>query len=224
MALEVLTKDTSALSDAELAEMADLSVECPRGYDIGTLSKEREKWVLVTQAHDGAKLHGFAFLTLERIGGTPSYLIGLSVVKRTTKRDSVLKAMMADGYRRAILAFPDEDVLVGTRLFAPSAFGAYENLEEIVPRQAHRATGEERQWMRRLAKRFGVESQLNDRTFVLSGENEPQPGLDFDSAKPEKLDVAYGEFFSDVKPEKGGALIGFGWAMAEYLATFSPDN
>ena len=30
---------------------------------------------------------------------------------------------MADQFRRALLAFPDEDVLLGTRLLAPTASG-----------------------------------------------------------------------------------------------------
>ena len=65
-------------------------------------------------ARDGSKLKGFAFCTLERIGGTPCVLIGLASIARTTKRDTVLRALMTDLFRRAVLAFPDEDVLVGS--------------------------------------------------------------------------------------------------------------
>ena len=50
MAFSVVTKDTTALSDAELAEMADLCVDRNPNFDIGFLSKERESWVLVTMA------------------------------------------------------------------------------------------------------------------------------------------------------------------------------
>jgi hypothetical protein len=39
-------------------------------------------------------------------------------VKRTSKRNSVLRALMLDQFRRSVLAFPDEDVLVGTRVAA----------------------------------------------------------------------------------------------------------
>lgn len=222
MAIEVETKDTTALSDAELEEMANLSMEGCAQYDIGMISKERENWVLVSQAREGTKLKGFSFFTLERIGGTPSFLIGMSVVKRGAQADSILKAMMRDGYSRAILAFPDEDALVGTRLFNASGFAAYDHLEEIVPRQDHRITGEERQWIRRLAKRFGMEASLDDQTFVVSS-SDVQPGLDFESPKPDKLESDYGLYFANVK-NKGDMLIGFGWAMAEYLDTFSPDN
>ena len=84
MALEVETKDCTALSDAELAELADMCTGGPAGYEIGVLSKYREDWVLVSQAREAGKLHGFAFCTLERIGGTPCLLIGLASVKRSS--------------------------------------------------------------------------------------------------------------------------------------------
>ena len=115
MAIDVETKDCTALSDAELGEMGDICTGGSAGFDFGLLSKQREEWVLITLARSEGKLHGFSFCTLERIGGTPSVLIGLASVKRTSKRDAVLKAVMHDQFRRAVLAFPDEDVLVGTR-------------------------------------------------------------------------------------------------------------
>ena len=80
MSIVVTTKDCTALSDAELAEMADMAVEHVPGYDIGYLSKEREEWVLVTDAREDSKLRAYSFCTLERIGGTPSLLVGLAVV------------------------------------------------------------------------------------------------------------------------------------------------
>ena len=47
-----------------------------------------------------------------------------------------------DQLRRAVLAFPDEDVLVGTRLLGPGAFAAFDGLADIVPRPGHRASCE----------------------------------------------------------------------------------
>ena len=76
MAIEVETKDCTALGDAEMAEMADLCADGPAGFDIGLLSKQREEWVLITLAREAGKLHGFSFCTLERIGGTPVRALG----------------------------------------------------------------------------------------------------------------------------------------------------
>jgi hypothetical protein len=222
MAIEVETKDCTALSDAELSEMADICVDGPSGYDVGLLSKLREDWVLVSQARDNGKLHGFCFCTLERIGGTPSLLWGLASVKRTNKRDTVLRAIIADQFRRAILAFPDEDVLVGTRLLDASGFQSFAQLEDIVPRPGHKATGEERAWSRRLAKRFGVESRIDDRSFIVTGEGDTQPGMDIESLKPEAIDENVREYFKEVDTKRGDALIAFGWAMAETLSKYSP--
>ena len=213
----VTTKDCTALSDAELAEMADLCAERPPGFDIGFLSKQREEWVLVTHAREGSKLRGYSFCTLERIGGTPSLLVGLASVDRTAKADSVLRTIMADQYRRALLAFPDEDVLLGTRLLAPEGFRAFAGLVDVVPSPGHKPTGEERAWARRLAKRFGCEDRLDDRAFVLKGDRSPAGGLDFLASKV-KLPEGVEELFGDLDSHGGDRLVAFGWAMAEDLA------
>ncbi|MCB0971222.1 MAG: hypothetical protein KDA97_06845, partial [Acidimicrobiales bacterium] len=103
MAIEVETKDCTQLGDAELAEMADLCADGPSRFEIGTLSKAAESWVLVSLARDNGKVKGFAFSTLERIGGTPSVIIGLASIKRTSKRDTVLRGIVTDQLRRAVL-------------------------------------------------------------------------------------------------------------------------
>ena len=216
MAIEVETKDTTALGDAELAELADICAEGPAGYDVGMLSKQRESWVLVTQAREEGRLAGFAFCTLERIGGTPCLLIGPASIGRPTARDEVLAAVAGDQFRRAVLAFPDEDVLVGTRLVDPAGFKVFAGLEDVVPRPGHKASGEERAWGRRLAKRFGAEGRIDDRSFVLAGDGSVPCVLDHESPDPADPEVA--TFFSVLDRARGDSLVAFGWAMAEDLA------
>jgi hypothetical protein len=218
MAFEVETRDCTALSDSDVSEMADICADGTAGYDVGILSKHSGEWVLITRVHEGTKLAGFAFCTLERIGGTPSMLVGLASIKRTAKRDTVLKALMADQYRRAVLAFPDEDVLVGTRMRDAAAFQAFKGLDDIVPRPGHKATGEERAWGRRLAKRFGAEGQIDDRTFLVTGDGNACGILDFETTKPETIKSEVAAFFKGLKANRRDYLIGFGWAMAEDLA------
>jgi hypothetical protein len=218
MAMTVITKDTTALSDAELAEMADLCVDREPNFDIGFLSKQREDWVLVTQAREGTKLRGYSFSTLERIGGTPSLLVGLLLVDRNAKSDQTLKAILHDQFRRALLAFPDEDVLLGSRLTSPDGFRAFAGLEDVVPRLGYKPTGEDRAWGRRLAKRFGSEKSIDDQTFIMTIAPGPVGGVDYCAAKgvvPEGVEL----FFKGLKPEKGQRLVVFGWAMAESLAS-----
>jgi hypothetical protein len=218
MPIDVETKDCTALSDAELGEMADICTDGPAGYDVGLLSKQRDEWVLITQVRDSGKLLGFSFCTLERIGGTPCLLWGLSSVKRSSKRDSALRAMCGDQFRRAVLAFPDEDVLVGTRFIDPGAFQSFKGLEDVCPRPGHKNTGEERAWSRRLAKRFGAEGRIDDRSFVVTGDGSPCGVSDFDALKPETIDPDVAGFFESLDRRRGDCLIAFGWAMAEDLA------
>jgi hypothetical protein len=220
MALDVTTKDCTQLSDTELAEMADLCAEGGSGHDIGTLSKQAEAWVLVTLARDGNNLRGFSFSTLERIGGTPSVIIGMAFVKRHSRRDAALKAIMAENYRRALMAFPDEDVLVGTRMNVPDAFEAYKVLVDINPRPGHKASGEERAWGRRLAKRFGVDAAYDDQSFLARGDGTPPLVLDHRSLKPEKIDPEVAKLFKPLKAKDGDSLVTFGWIMAEELLKY----
>jgi hypothetical protein len=219
MSIQVETKDCTTLGDAELAELADLCAEGPIPYEIGILSKQAEAWVLTTQARENGKLKGFAFSTLERIGGTPCVLVGLASLKRTAKRDTVLRAMVQDQLRRAVLAFPDEDVLYGTRFTTPSGFEAFKSLNDVVPRPEHKASGEERAWGRRLAKRFGVEtSAYDDRTFKATGNGSYPEVFDHDSLKPESIPADVAAFFKGFDAKRGDSLVAFGWAMAEDLA------
>ena len=217
MAMVVATKDCTALSDTELVEMADLSAGRQPEFDIGFVSKQREEWVLVTQAREGTKLRGYSFCTLERIGGTPSLLVGVASVDRVARAETALKAMMADQFRRALLAFPDEDVLLGTRLCSADGFRAFSGLDDVVPRPGHRASGEERAWARRLVKRFGGESTLDDRTFVVKGDGSVVGGFDFCAPKV-KLAEGVEELFASVRTDSGDRLVACGWAMAEDLA------
>jgi len=219
MSIQVETKDCTALGDAELAELADLCADGPIPYEVGLLSKQADAWVLVTQVTENGKLKGFAFSTLERIGGTPSVLIGLASVKRTAKRDTVLRAIVHDQLRRAVLAFPDEDVLFGTRFATPGGFEAFRTLNDVVPRPDHKASGEERAWGRRLAKRFGIEaSAYDDRSFLATGTGSHPEVFDHESLKPEGIPTDVTAFFKGVKADRGDSLVAFGWAMAEDLA------
>ncbi|CAN5197610.1 hypothetical protein BH20ACT3_BH20ACT3_05520 [soil metagenome] len=218
MAIEVETKDCTALGDAELAELADLCANGPSRFEMGVLSKAAESWVLVTLARDKGRIRGFSFSTLERIGGTPSVIVGLASIKRTAKRDTVLRAIVADQLRRAVLAVPDEDVLVGTRFATVAGYEAFRALHDIVPRPDYSATGEERAWGRRLAKRFGIDStRYDERSFVVRGDDAYPEVLDHDSLKPEKLASGYEQFFTDVDAGRGDCLIAFGWAFADDL-------
>ncbi len=212
MALQVETRDCAALTDGDLDEMASMG----GAFDIGALSKAKEDWVLSTTCRVEDKLHGCTFSTLERIGGTPCVLLGLMSVKRTSKRDQVLKGLMAEAFHRALMAFPDEDVVLGSRFVTAGALEAFKQLDEMIPRPAHRAVGEERAWGRRLAKRFGVDSTYDEQSFVAKS-NGQSGFLDHETLKPEKVKPEVAALFTGVDQKKAGSLIVHGWVMAEDL-------
>ena len=219
MTFEVETKDCTALSDGELADMADIVADGPAGFDIGLLSKQREEWVLITQVRDAERLLGFSFCTLERIGGTPCVLWGLVSAKRCAEREAVLDVLRADQFRKAVLAFPDEDVLVATRVRHPGAFAAFAGLEDICPRPGYRVSGEERAWSRRLAKRFGAEGRVDDRSFAVRGDGSPCPVFDYEPEQASTVDPNVAALMATLDGQRHDVLIVFGWAMAEDLAT-----
>ncbi len=217
MAIKVVTKDCSALGDAELAEMADFCVATV-GHEVGMLSKQAEEWVLVSRAFDGEALGGFLFSTLERIGGTPAVVIGLASIDRSARRDRVLRALMSEQFHKARMAFPDEDVVVAGRATTTGAFRALDGLADIRPWPDVRANGEERAWGRRLAKRFGTDS-FNDRTMVAADEGY-QLIIDHDSDANGAHDDTIG-LFAQVAPVDGQFLIIWGWAMVEMLEQYA---
>jgi hypothetical protein len=212
MSIDIVTNDAVALTDSDLDEMASMG----GAFDIGAVSKAKEDWVLATVARIDGKLHGFTFSTLERIGGTPCVLIGLMSVRRSSKRDQVLRGLMAEAYHRALMAFPDEDVVVGSRFVSADALDAFKELDDVTPSPGSRAVGEERAWGRRLAKRFEVEGQYDEKTFVVRKDGR-EGFIDFESAKPDAVDATRRELFAQVPADAGGSLIVYGWTMAEDL-------
>jgi hypothetical protein len=211
MPLEVTTNDASSLTDADLDEMGSIE----GAFDIGAISKAKEDWVLTTVARIDGKLHGFMFSTLERIGGTPCVLIGMLSVRRHSKRDTVMRGLMGEAYHRALMAFPDEDVVVGSRFVSADGLEAFDKLDEVTPAPDSRAVGEERAWGRRLAKRFGVDRRYDAKTFIAS--NGQSGFLDFESSKPEKLDPEVVAMFASLKPKSADVMVAYGWTMAEDL-------
>lgn len=222
MAFEIETKDCNALSDAEISDMADLCADSPLRFEMGELSKETEEWVLCCQAMENGRLKGFGFYTLERIGGTPAIIIGLGSIGRSSRRDAVLRGMITDLMHRAVMAFPDEDVVVGLRMQTPDGFDVLKTFHDIVPRPDHKASGEERAWGRRFAKRFGLSPlRYEDRKFVAKGKGQRPCAFDYLSTKPEKIDPGVIALFDNVDVDNGDVLVGFGWAMSEELAKFA---
>jgi hypothetical protein len=211
MPLEITTNDAVSLTDADLDEMGSME----GAFDIGAISKAKEDWVLATIARIDGKLHGFMFSTLERIGGTPCVLIGMLSVRRHSKRDTVLRGLMGEAFHRALMAFPDEDVVIGSRFARADGLEAFDKLDDVTPSPGTRAVGEERAWGRRLAKRFGVDAKYDANTFVAK---QGQSGfLDHESSKPEKLDADVVEMFGVVDARRGDAMVVYGWTMAEDL-------
>jgi hypothetical protein len=162
------------------------------------------------------KLHGFMFSTLERIGGTPCVLLGMLSVKPTTKRDQILKGLLGEAYHRALMAFPDEDVVVGSRFIDSDALEAFKSLTEMIPRPDHKAVGEERAWGRRLARRFGCEATYDEQSFVIKS-NGQSGFMDFKSLKPGKAPADINAMFKTVSAKKAGVLVVHGWTMTENL-------
>ena len=219
MAIEVETKDCTMLGDAEIEEMADLCADGPNPFGIGLISKQTEEWVLISTAREGGRLKGFTLFTLERIGGTPSVIIGLASIHRTSKRDTVLRALMTEQLRRAVLAFPDEDVVIGARFNEPSGFEAFKILTGIVPRPGHKSSGEERAWGRRFVKRFGLSTLTYDeKRFTSPGKGTQACVMDHTSLKEEKIDADVAAYFDKLNVADGDVLVATGWALSEDLA------
>ena len=66
-------------------------------------------------------------------------------------------------------------------MLSADGFRAFQGLADVVPGAGQKATGEERAWGRRLAKRFGADGRIVDRSFVVSGDGTEAGGFVFAS-------------------------------------------
>ncbi|MGH9039450.1 MAG: hypothetical protein ACRDZ3_04395, partial [Acidimicrobiia bacterium] len=172
------------------------------------LDKQVESFPRVSLVTADEEVVGFLFGSLERIGGTPCVLWGLGTARDASAAEPVVSAMTTELFRRAAISFPDEDVLVAGRFAHPTVYQLFGGLQEPVPRPGYKASGEDRAWGRRLAKRFGCDDRYDDRAFRAEGQGAPEPLLDVElSGSPEP---AVTELMSSVERERGDSLIAFG--------------
>jgi hypothetical protein len=214
--MSIESRDSVSLKPAELDELGQFVAGI--GLPIGDerLDRHVEQYPLVALCSEDADVHGFLFGSLERIGGTPCILWGLGATKRGRTARPTLEALVGELYRRAAISFPDEDVLVAGRIAQPAAYALLVGLADVCPRPNYTPNGEERAWGRRLARRFGCDARYDDRKFRLKANGKSEAVLD---SRHVKLGgKAAADLVGTVRPEKGEAVIAYGWAMAEALA------
>lgn len=223
MAIQVSTIDANTLEAPDAQAIVDMSSVSANVFSAEHIdAASQTDWVLCTLARQGDQLVGAIFSTLERVGGTPAVLLGLCALVDDDSCSDVLDALMSEVYHRALMAFPDEDVLFGAQFNTIGGFAAYSELSELIPRPDYKPTGEERAWGRRLAKRFGVgASRYNDRAFHASGKGE-QPVV-FDTALSNGLD-GLDTLFEPVDKDNGDTLITHGWISPEKLAVLGSEE
>ena len=131
----------------------------------------------------------------------------------------MLRAVIGDHLRRAVLAFPDEDVLVGTRFNDAGGFEAFKvavatSCPAPATRPRARSGPGAAGWpsasaSRRRATTTRPSSSPGDGTHPLV--------FDHESLKPEKIDAEVAAQFDHLDLDRGDCLVAFGWVMAEDL-------
>ena len=195
-----------------LAEHTDLTREAERlGY--------RDAWSWEADGLD-------AFSPLAVAGLATGLRLGTAIVNVYTRGPATIAqcaAGLADIAPGHDADRVEDQIAVELARFAE--VGPTPELMEAVRAQAERAwlsalaSGEERAWGRRLAKRFDIPT-YDDRAFVATGDGSYPACLDHESLKPETIDPEVRAFFDGLDEERGDSLIAFGWAMAEFLAKF----
>ncbi len=215
--MEIDSRDSDTLKPPELDELGQVLTANDLGLEDEEIDRQVETFPLIVTATQDEQLEGFLFASLERVGGTPCVLWGLGSTRPNAATKKLLSKMSEELYRRAAITFPDEDVLVGGRFATASAYGLLDGLDDRVPRPDYKATGEERAWGRRLAKRFGCDDNYDDHAFLVERPEGWEPVVDAANLNGNTPKIAKG-LFDDVDPTEGQALIAFGWALAEDLA------
>jgi len=232
MAITFETKDCIALTEQDYDARAYLCAQGPNPRCRELLESEGDNWVLVAMGFEGDTLRGFSFFTLDRIGGTPGIVVGLSLVACFSKRKTVMRGLMIEQFKRALISFPEEDVIVGTRVDDISSYDIFWQLHDIIPRPHYAANGEDRAWGRRLAKRFGVDNSAYDaREFKVTGGGEPSPVWCYNAADNSDTRKTGGvgckmtraelkRLFKKIDANQGDSLIVHGWVRKEDLTKF----
>jgi hypothetical protein len=218
--MNVESRDSVSLKPAELDELGQLLLAVGLSIADAELDRQVEAFPLAVMVSDDDELQSFMLGSLERIGGTPSILWGLGATRRGRNAGASLRAMTAELSRRAAISFPDEDVLVATRLAQAPVYALLSTYANIVPRTGYLPSGEDRAWGRRLAKRFGCDAGYDDRTFRVEGKGRkpsPLPVLDGSTVKATG-GAKVVQLVGQLDPARGQGLIAFGWAIAEDLA------
>jgi hypothetical protein len=208
------SRDTVSLKPAELDEFGELIRDC--GYEIedSVIDEHVEKYTIIVTVRDVA-LEGFLFGSLERIGGTPATLWSFGAVRKGKRSKEAAELLLSELYRRSAISFPDEDVLIGTRLAFPSTYAFLAQRQDVVPRPGYTPTGEERNWARHLAKRFDCETTFDEKTFYTKKSKKSTP-LFFTAAIKTTNKVAIG-MVGEKDYVKGESVIAFAWATADEL-------
>jgi hypothetical protein len=215
MAIE--SRDSISLKPAELDEFGLFLKTVGLPLADQQLDQHVEQFPLIAVVTEDDELHGFLFGSLERIGGTPCILWGLGGVRKGRTARPSLEGLLGELYRRAAISFPDEDVLVAGRIAHPAAYALLGSLADVCPRPKYTPNGEERAWGRRLARRFGCDARYDERTFKVK--KGPASELVLDSRHVKLGGKAAVDLVGTLNPAKGEALIAYGWAMAEHLAS-----
>jgi hypothetical protein len=219
--MNVESRDSVSLKPVELDEFGQLLLAAGLPISDADLDLQVEQFPLVVLAHRDDELQGVLLGSLERIGGTPSILWGAGVARKNRDAPSTLRLMTSELSRRAAISFPDEDVVVAARVHRPSAYTMLQTYANVVPRPGYTPNGEDRAWGRRLAKRFGVENHFDDKTFRVAVKGRRPPCLPvFDASAVKATGGAkIVSLVGDLEAQKGQAMIAFGWAVAEELAS-----
>jgi hypothetical protein len=218
--MNVESRDSVSLKPAELDEVGQIFHSNGLPISDEELDRQVESFPLAVLASSEGDIHGLMLGSLERIGGTPSILWGMGVVRKGKNASETLKAMTGELTRRAAISFPDEDVLVAARLAQPSCYVLLQSYADVVPRPGYTPNGEDRAWGRRLAKRYGNDGHFDDREFKVAVKGRKPPCLAVFDTSPVKATggAKIASLVGTLDAARGQAMIAFGWAVAEDLA------
>ena len=221
--MNVESRDSVSLKPAELDEFAQLLGSSGLSLTDEQLDLQVEAFPLAVVAMFESEVQGVMLGSLERIGGTPAILWGLGVARKGKQAAAALKAMTGELSRRAAISFPDEDVLVATRLSQPSCYTLLASYANLVPRAGIRPERRRPRVGPRLAKRFGLDSHFDDRGFTVAVKSRKPTCVPILDASPVKATggAKIVSLVGDLDATRGKAMIAFGWAVAEELAAGS---
>jgi hypothetical protein len=209
MAYSIQVLDSDSVKINQLNDCYKLTQEESIFFDFEIFTDAQEKFSHLCLTYDDKKLLSFLFCSFDRIGGTPSIILGFSATKTLPNSEEIIQAFLDTLTSKAKISFPDEDILITARVIDASAYSLLNNYREAFPQAKMKLSGEDKARGKRISKWYSMENTYTEEKSIVTA-SEPQPVTFGSSFSAESSDAK--KIIENIKTNKD-CLIVYSWVF-----------